>query len=443
MSKTIFIASCHALISRNILSSGLLEMLSKDGYRIVVIVPKNKKAIFVKNFSSESVFVEGVEIGTKRREIFMRYLSLAALNSRTINIKRATEMKGSGKITKFFLSNALGHKLIRIFEKITYTDKVYKELFDKYSPSVVFSTDIQNELDLAMLSEAKKRGIYTIGKVRSWDNLTSKGLIRVIPEKLLMWNDLIKEESIRINQINPKIIETVGIPHYDAYSRYNYLKKEDFLKKIGGDPSKRVVTVIPIGDRYLKNNNVDRDVVYILDQILPKNYEILVRMPPGDYVRQIENNPDQFGRKVLYDRAESTAENVKLTEMVKGDDEHYANILYHSDIVISGPSTAVIDAAYLDRPVILFGFDGYKNTTFLDSIIRYYEYDNFVPVIKSGGVVLSKTTDDFIKHVNEYLENPSKDKEGRKRLSEIEAKYLDGKSTERLHKILVEAMNKI
>jgi CDP-glycerol glycerophosphotransferase (TagB/SpsB family) len=440
--KTIFITSCHALISRNILSSGLLEMLSKESVRIVVIVPKNKIDTFVRNFATETVYIEGVEIKSKRREMFMRYLSLAALNTTTLNIKRKTEMKGSGKIIKYFVSNAIAHYLIRFIEKITYKDEIFKDLFEKYKPSLVFSTDIQNEIDIALMNEAKKAGIYSISKVRSWDNLTSKGLIRVVTDKLLMWNDIIKEEATRINQINPKIIETIGIPHYDAYSRYEYLEKTEFLKKIGGDPSKKLITVIPIGDRYLKNNNVDKDVVYILDQVLPKDYEILVRMPPGDYVRQLESNPDQFGRKVLYDRAESTAENVKLTEMVKGDDEHYANILHHSEIVVSGPSTAVLDAAYLDRPIVLFGFDGHKNTDFLDSIIRYYKYDNFQPVINSGGVVLSKTQDEFKNHIKEYLKNPSKDKEGRKKLAEMEAKYLDGKSTERLFRVLIEEIKK-
>jgi hypothetical protein len=432
MKKTIFITSCHALISRNILSAGILEMLIKDGYRVIIIAPKSKKDVFVKNFASENVVICGIDIKSKRREMLMRYLSLASLNTRTLNIKRATEMKGSGKIAKYFLSNSLAHKLVRTFEKVSHRQEIFNELFDEFKPEKVFSTDIQNEVDVAMLIEAQRKGIEAIGMVRSWDNLTSKGLIRIIPDKLLVWNDLIKKEAIDIHGIPENIIRTVGIPHYDAYTKYDFTKRDEFYKKIGADLNKKIVTVIPIGDRYLRDNTVDRDVVDFLDKNLSMNYEILVRMPPGDYVRKLENEPTNFKRKVLYDRAQSTTENVKHTELFGGDDEHFAKIMYFSEVVISGPSTAVIDSVYINRPVILFGFDGYEKREYLDSICRYYDYDNFKPVLDSGGAKLAKTKEEFGEYLDVYIKDTKIDHENRRKLASIEVQYMDGKCGERL-----------
>ena len=36
---------------------------------------------------------------------------------------------------------------------------------------------------------ARSMGIPTIGYVNSWDNLTSKGTIHVLPDQLIVWNE--------------------------------------------------------------------------------------------------------------------------------------------------------------------------------------------------------------------------------------------------------------
>ncbi len=441
MNKTIFITSCHPLISRNIISTGILDLLLKNSTRVILIVPTQKVDYFTKAFGKEGVFVEGINIDLGKREGLLKYLSLASLNTNTLNIKRKTEMKGSGSFTKFFLSNFLSHFIIRKIEKYSYNKNIFGNLFKKYNPSSIFVTDIQNEIDIALLIEAQRDKIYTLGMVRSWDNLTSKGLIRVIPDRLIVWNDIVKDEAIKFHDIKRDDIEIVGIPHYDDYKRYDYSDKKSFFDRIGADINKKLALVIPIGDRYLRDNTVDRDIVSILDKHLPQNYQILVRMPPGDYVRELENKPNQFNRiKVIYDRSYMTTDNIKTTEIRKDDDIHLGQTLFWSDIVISGPSTVVIDSVYMNKPIILFGFDGYKKRDYYDSIRRYYDYDNFVPIIKSGGAKFAVTIDDFIESVKKYIENPKLDEEKREDLIQKEVAILDGNSTGKLFNVLIESM---
>ena len=40
------------------------------------------------------------------------------------------------------------------------------------------------------------------------------------------------------------------------------------------------------------------------------------------------------------------------------DDVRLADSLYYSDVVISGPSTIMIDGAVFNKPIILINFDG-------------------------------------------------------------------------------------
>lgn len=436
MPKTIFISSFHSLISRNILATGLLDMLVGKGYRVIILVPKIKQEYFLKMFAKKGILIEGVDFKFGLKEKIMKYLSLSALNTTSLKIKRNTEMNGSGSFLSKIISNKFGITVIRLIEKISYRHSVFKELFIKHEPVTVFSTDIQSELDVALLNEAKKQKIKTIGMVRSWDNLTSKGLMRSIPDALLVWNYIVLQEAIQFHFIKKNKITVVGIPHYDEYATYNYSSKEVFCKKVGADPLKKIVLVIPIGDRYLRENRVDRDIVDILDKELSDEYQILVRLPPGDYVRELEAKKDIWKKgRVVFDRSSTPFSNIKLSEISKDDDVHLVNTLKWSDIVVSGPSTAVIDAVYMDKPVILFAFDGYQERQYLDSIRRYYDYDNFVHIVKSGGVVLAQTIDMFKQALKD---TPSKNSEGRKRLVKEQVVYTDGTATHRLLEELIQ-----
>ncbi len=194
---------------------------------------------------------------------------------------------------------------------------------------------------------------------------------------------------------------------------------------------------MPIGDRYLKENTVDRDIVKILTEILPTDFQILVRLPPGDFVRELENEENHFDRiKVLFDRATKNFENIKMTEIGKKDDEHLVDTLRNVDVVVSGPSTMAIDSVVFDKPTILFGFDGFKERSYLESIRRYYDYDNFVPVVQSGAVNLAQSVEEFKELVSDAIKNPSKDHEFRMKLVEMEASVFYGNCLERLVNVL-------
>jgi CDP-glycerol glycerophosphotransferase (TagB/SpsB family) len=143
---------------------------------------------------------------------------------------------------------------------------------------------------------------------------------------------------------------------------------------------------------------------------------------------------------IIYDRPSTKFENIKHTELGKQEDMHLAQTLSWSEFVVSGPSTAVIDAALFDKPCILFGFDGYESREYLDSVRRYYDYDNFIPILKSGGAVLASSIENFISLVRKYVENPRADAKSRKTLVLGQAGFDDTNSTERLAHALINSL---
>jgi len=62
------------------------------------------------------------------------------------------------------------------------------DLFTRYRPDVLVALSLTADLDAVVACTARQRGVPIIGMTRSWDNLTSKGVLRVPPDCLLLQN---------------------------------------------------------------------------------------------------------------------------------------------------------------------------------------------------------------------------------------------------------------
>lgn len=432
--KTIFITSFHQLVSRNILSTPILdELLQKKDLRVVIIILNFpvKKLFFEEVYGSRGAIIETIPRPLGWQDALLRYLALAGLNTEALALKRQTELKGSGSIlAKVLTKIPLWPRFYRWLNVRLMPRQAYRDLFLRYHPDLIFSTDIQNDYDVRLLAEAKYHGIKTLSMVRSWDNLTSKGLIRIFPDALLVHNEIIKQEATLYNGIPRDRITVVGIPHYDHYCKEARVGRSEYFKRIGGDPKKRLIFFAPTGDRYIAQNHIDRDILELLDEWLPPDYQILVRFPPHDTV-----NLDglQKSGRIMFDIA--TMENINMprkVELTREMDGHLADSIYHSELVVCGPSTISIDGALFDKPVILIGFDGQKKRTYFESIRRYYAYEHQKRIIASGGVRLAAAPEELRHLLKEYLEHPERDHDGREKIVSEQCGFFLGKASKQV-----------
>ena len=429
--KTIFISSFHPLISRNILSTPLIGKLTDEGgMRVVVIAPLKKKSFFEMELAGSDAVLEFVNTRLQLGDKLLRYLSLAALDSRSLKIKRSSKMRTTSAFFGKIAANSLGLRLNRYLSAYFTPRGLFRDLLMKYSPVLIFSTDVQNEFDVRLLIEAKDRGIKTVGAVRSWDNLTCKGIIRIMPDKLVVNNEILKNEAVSMHNVSPDVIEVIGIPHYDFYAdQKNRTPREDFFKGLSLNPAKRVLLFAPAGDRYVKENIVDRDIMKIIDKNLDDNWQILVRLPPTDKVSNLENF-NAPGR-IIFDRPERFFATPKNNEISKSSDRRLADALFYCDAVVSGPSTMAVDAAFFDKPVILAGFDGIGKRPYKKSILRYYDYDHWKQVLESNGAKLCRP-EEFALELDRAISDKTYKSKERKELARGQCQFTDGGSTDRL-----------
>ena len=219
---------------------------------------------------------------------------------------------------------------------------------------------------------------------------------------------------------------------------YKLLNSKLFLQKVGIDAEKRVILLTPVGDKF---GNTDAQIFDILceairDKELPSDVEILVRVPPGDTV-SLENFKACKEIHIDYPGTEFNTYSRKANEMSYRDLLHLADSLYHSELVISSPSTMVIDGAAFDKPLILLGFEGREHKDYFDSFVHIYDYDHMQHVIKTGGTRMAKSPDELIDAINHYLNYPEEGENERKKIVDEQCVYTDGKSGERIARVLL------
>ena len=92
---------------------------------------------------------------------------------------------------------------------------------------------------------ARQLGIRSALCVASWDNLTSKGLIRVIPDHVVVWNDAQKREAVELHGVAPERVVITGAQVFDPWFEAQPSRsREDFCRAVGLDPDRPFVLYV-------------------------------------------------------------------------------------------------------------------------------------------------------------------------------------------------------
>jgi hypothetical protein len=112
----------------------------------------------------------------------------------------------------------------------------------QHDPDVVLVSPL---IDLASplldyLKAARSLGLRTGIAVASWDNLTSKGLLRFVPARVFVWNEAQRQEAIDLHGIPAERVVATGAARFDDwFAQKPSTEREEFLAKVGLDRGKR------------------------------------------------------------------------------------------------------------------------------------------------------------------------------------------------------------
>jgi hypothetical protein len=197
---------------------------------------------------------------------------------------------------------------------------------------------------------ARRRGVPSALAVASWDNLTSKGLVRVVPDRVIVWNEAQREEAVSLHGVRTERVVTTGAVAFDRwFAARPACSREAFCRQVGLDPTRPFVLYagsssfiapdeVPFFERWLAGVRASSDPVVA-------TAGVLVRPHPAN-ARQWEVL-DVAGRSDV-----ALWPPIGTDPTAEGFWSDYFHSLHFSAAVVGINTSAQIEAAIVGRPVL-------------------------------------------------------------------------------------------
>jgi hypothetical protein len=246
--------------------------------------------------------------------------------------------------------SALRHVLAAL-ERAIPADRRIVEYLARHRPDVVLVTPL---IDLASdqveyVKAARTLGIPSGLCVHSWDNLTNKGLIRVPPDRVFVWNDLQTREAVALHGVGGARVVVTGAPGFDHwFDRKPSVTRETFCRQVGLPPEKPFFLYLCSSTFIAKEEAafVARWIEALRAAPDPRVRDagILIRPHPG--------NPQDWQRSGVDAHAGVVRWPPEGAEPTNDASRHaYFDSLFHAAAAIGINTTATIEAAIAGCPV--------------------------------------------------------------------------------------------
>jgi hypothetical protein len=208
-------------------------------------------------------------------------------------------------------------------------------------------------LDWAVSAEAARQGIATHCVVNSWDNLTTRGPLRGEPDTLMVWNDTMGAIAEAVHGYPRARVHAVGALQFVSYAAPVTRAETDQLYQRLQQPVGAPYLLYVSGQQFAEYEA--EDLALLTKALAASRYATLplvVRLHP-----QAPLPPFRAlaGARVTFDHAPRFADaGLSGGRFGLSDIRHMAALLAHARVVIgnAGATTAVLEAAIFDRPII-------------------------------------------------------------------------------------------
>ena len=291
--------------------------------------------------------------------------------------------------------------------------------------------------EIPLLRTAVRRGVRSMAIDPSWDNFTNKLMPVRRVDRLVVWNDLMKQQAVDIHGYDPSQIRVAGSPQWDLYFRGQpCASREAFFNRIGADPARKLVTLTTTPRVIYAHHD---HVLRVLIEAMNSNawadpVQVLVRLHPRDDAeayQAFQGVPRVMIEKPFRPAAVPSGDGLTV-DFTEENRRHLADTLRHSDVIINVASTISIEAAIFDTPIVNVAFDGHEPLPFLKSSARYYRFTHYQNITKHQAVRVAETPGQLVEHVRSYLADPSLDRNGRLDVVAEQCQFTDGRSADRV-----------
>jgi hypothetical protein len=289
--------------------------------------------------------------------------------------------------------------VLRWLERSPPDDPNVRAFVEAHRPDVVLVTPLialgSSQIDY--LRAARSLAIPTALCVWSWDHLSSKALIRELPDRVFVWNDTQKREARTLHRVPARRIVVTGAQCFDKwFDRAPSRDRETFCRHIGL-PADRPILLYVCSAPFSGSQPEAPFVVEWIRRIRTsgsarlRDTPILVRPHPSRRPEWEGIDLTPFADVVVWGNDPVSAD-------ARAD---YFDTLYHSAVVAGLNTSAFIEAGILGRPVHTILLPEWYESQMGTVHFRY--------LFEAGGGLLTSATsfDEHLTQLDEALTHPS------------------------------------
>ncbi len=244
----------------------------------------------------------------------------------------------------------------------------------------------KSPIEADYLHAAHQLGIPTIGYVNSWDNMTSKGTVHVVPDVYVVWNEPLAQECVDLHDLPAGAVRITGAPHVDRFFTMQPTVGAAAMRRDMGCADDRPYVVFLCSSRTLMASEVD---------LVTRMAEAFARRFPGGapmiVVRPHPTNPEPWADYVhpgvtLYPRQGDQADSPESWQ-------DYFNQLAHALAVFGLNTTAFLEAVVVDRPCLTIVAEEFFGAQGRTGHFRHLLKGDFMDVSRDVDEVAARVAD--------------------------------------------------
>jgi hypothetical protein len=243
-------------------------------------------------------------------------------------------------------------------------------------PDVVLASPVTEfaSSQIEYLKSARRLGIRTGICVASWDNLTGKGLLRFVPDRVVVWNEIQRNELEEMHGIPRERVVLTGAQRFDDwFGRGPSTGAAEFARNVGLDPAQRYVLYL-CSSPFIAPNEVDfvrrwLEAIRKSDSPSLRPIGVLVRPHPQNGLQWRGIDLAEFGNAVVWppEGAQPDAGEARAG---------YFDSLAHSACIVGINTSGLIEAGIVGKSVLTVVDDDFAGTQEGTLHFHYLRWEN-------------------------------------------------------------------
>ena len=250
------------------------------------------------------------------------------------------------------------HALARA-ERLFPASEAMVDYLRRHAPDVVVLTSLtySRSQQLDVLKAARHLRIPVAAAIMSWDHLSSKALVHIAPDQIIVWNDVQKREAVEMHGLPADRVVLTGAQCYDQwFTRRPARDRATFCRAMGLRADRPFVLWV---------HSALSPTPQPPEPVLVKRWIEALRAHPDPLLREtgvlVRPHPERLKEWAgisLEGYANVAFHGRNPIDQQTRDD--YFDSLYYSGAVVGLVTSAFLEAAIVGRPVLTFTLPEYR-----------------------------------------------------------------------------------